>query len=95
MVILFFQTKKQMHKKLLIVSFFSFSPPKNPPRTDRQPQDLAFCLNLLNMSEKCIRRLQENFACFADKLHDTEVYSSFSSILSKAKKFAKPEMKVR
>ncbi|XP_071805504.1 condensin complex subunit 1-like [Asterias amurensis] len=63
-------------------------------RTDRQPQDLAFCLNLLNMSEKCIRRLQENFACFADKLHDTEVYSSFSSILSKAKKFAKPEMKV-
>ncbi|XP_022090452.1 condensin complex subunit 1-like isoform X2 [Acanthaster planci] len=63
-------------------------------RTDRQPQDLAFCLSLLNMSEKCVRRLQENLACYADKLHDAEVYACFASILSKAKKFSKPETKV-
>ena len=41
-----------------------------------------------------MRRLQENFACFQDKLVDAEVFSSFTSIVSKAKKFAKPEVKV-
>ena len=41
-----------------------------------------------------MRKLQDNFQCFQDKLVDREVYSSFTSITNKAKKFAKPETKV-
>ncbi|XP_072035794.1 LOW QUALITY PROTEIN: condensin complex subunit 1-like [Amphiura filiformis] len=63
-------------------------------RTERQPQDLAFCLALLNYSEKGMRKLQENFACYADKVSDPDVFASFTSILGKAKKFTKPEVKV-
>ena len=64
-------------------------------RTDRQPQDLAFCLALLNFSEKGMHKLQENFACYADKVSDPEVFASFTNILGKSKKFTKPEVKVR
>ena len=42
-----------------------------------------------------MRKLQENFACFQNTLVDAEVFSSFTSIVNKAKKFAKPEVKVR
>ncbi len=41
-----------------------------------------------------MRKLQENFACYADKVGDPEVFASFTSILGKAKKFTKPEVKV-
>ena len=49
---------------------------------------------MLTYSEKCIRKLQENFACFHDKLHEKDVYDSFMVITNGAKKFAKPEAKV-
>ena len=55
---------------------------------------MAFCISQLSFSEKCLRRLQDNFGCYQDKLSDTDVYSSLSSILQKAKKFSKPEVKV-
>ncbi|XP_064610959.1 condensin complex subunit 1-like [Liolophura sinensis] len=65
-----------------------------PTRTERQWRDLSFCLSLLSYSEKGLRKLQENFACYADKLADDTVYECFSSILANAKKgFSKPEAK--
>ena len=50
---------------------------------------------MLSYNEKGIRKLQENFSCYHDKLVEEDVYSSFSVIISKSKKFAKPELKVQ
>ena len=61
---------------------------------ERQWRDIAFCLSRMNYSERGIRKIQDNFPCFADKLGEEEVYSSFVSILTGAKSFAKPEVKV-
>ena len=58
-----------------------------------QWQQFAYCLTLVDYSEKCVRKLNENFACFHDKLGDPEIYAAFQEILSKAAKFAKPELK--
>lgn len=63
-------------------------------RSEKQWRDMAFCISQLSFSEKCLRRLQDNFGCYQDKLSDSDVYSSLSSILQKAKKFSKPEVKV-
>ena len=63
-------------------------------RVERQWRDLAYCLSMLSYNEKCVRKLQENFACFGDKLADEDVYSCFMTIMSGAKKFSKPEAKV-
>ncbi|KAL8621609.1 hypothetical protein ACOMHN_036842 [Nucella lapillus] len=63
--------------------------------SERQWRDLSYCLSLLSYSEKSLRKLQENFACFADKLVDDNVYASFTSIIAKSRGgFAKPEAKV-
>lgn len=56
--------------------------------TERQWRDLAFCLSLIPFSEKGLRKLQENLSCFADKLHVSEVYEGFATMLSNAKKCA-------
>ena len=63
-------------------------------RTGRQWRDLSFCLAQLSYNERGVRKLQENFACFHDKLSDEDVYGFFTAIIGKCKKFAKPEMKV-
>ena len=63
-------------------------------RTERQWRDLAFCLSMLSYNERGIRKLQENFGCFHDKLAEEDVYQSFLAIVGKSKKFAKPEVKV-
>ncbi|XP_078617056.1 condensin complex subunit 1-like isoform X2 [Branchiostoma floridae x Branchiostoma japonicum] len=62
-------------------------------RTERQARDLAFCLSMLSLSEKGVRKLQENFSCFGDKLGSEDIHNSFCTILKKAKSFAKPEVK--
>ena len=49
---------------------------------------------MLTYSDKSIRKLQENFPCFADKLSDEDVFNSFVTILRGANKFAKAETKV-
>ncbi len=64
-------------------------------RSERQWRDIAFCLARMNYSEKGIRKLQDNFSCFNDKLGEDDVYSNFVSLLNGAKSFAKPETKVR
>lgn len=61
--------------------------------TDRQWRDLSFCLSMLSYSVKGLRKLQENFTCFGDKLADDDVYGMFSQIISKSKSFAKPDAK--
>nr|XP_054768299.1 condensin complex subunit 1-like [Lytechinus pictus] len=63
-------------------------------RSEAQVRELAFCLSLLNFNEKGFRKLQENVACYADKLADAEVYGYFTTIISKAKKAVKQETKV-
>jgi condensin complex subunit 1 len=51
---------------------------------------------MLSYSERSLRKLQENFACFADKLVDDTVYACFTTIVAKSRGgFAKPEAKVR
>ena len=61
--------------------------------TPRHSRDLAYCLAQLSISEKGVRKLQESFNSYKDKLQDDEVYSSFSALLGRAKSSAKPEAK--
>jgi condensin complex subunit 1 len=63
-------------------------------QSERQWSDLAFCLSLLQYSERSLRRLSENLPCYADKLHSLKVYEAFCSILSAVRKTNKPELKV-
>ena len=39
----------------------------------RQWRDIAFCLSLLTLNEKSLRKLLENFPCYADKLAEEQV----------------------
>ncbi|NXF94040.1 CND1 protein, partial [Eubucco bourcierii] len=63
-------------------------------RTERQYQDLAFCLTLLPLSERGLHKLHDNFDCFADKLQNPTVYSSFQKVLGGFLRSSKPEIKV-
>uniref|UniRef100_A0ABM5FR67 Condensin complex subunit 1 n=1 Tax=Pogona vitticeps TaxID=103695 RepID=A0ABM5FR67_9SAUR len=63
-------------------------------RTERQHHDLAYCLTLLPLTERGLRKMQDNFDCFADKLQDATVYSCFLAALGRLRRVAnKPEMK--
>ncbi|XP_061493362.1 condensin complex subunit 1 isoform X2 [Rhineura floridana] len=63
-------------------------------RTERQHHDLAYCLTLLPLTERGLRKMQDNFDCFADKLQDTAVYNCFLAVLSRLRRVGtKPEMK--
>ncbi|CAI8031322.1 Condensin complex subunit 1, partial [Geodia barretti] len=61
--------------------------------SEQQWRDLAHCLTQINFNDRCVRKLQDNFTCYQDKLVDRDVYTSFTSVTNKAKKFAKPETK--
>ena len=50
-------------------------------------------MNHLTISDKSVRRLQDNFPCYKDWLVDTVIHDSFTLLLTKAKKFTKPEVK--
>ncbi|XP_015276215.1 PREDICTED: condensin complex subunit 1 [Gekko japonicus] len=63
-------------------------------RTERQHHDLAFCLTLLPLTDRGLRKMQDNFECFGDKLQDVAVYSCFQAVLGRLRRLcAKPEMK--
>ncbi|KAM8924116.1 condensin complex subunit 1 isoform 2-T2 [Pelodytes ibericus] len=64
-------------------------------RTERQWRDLAHCLSLLPFSEKGLRKMQDCFDCYGDKLSDEDVYNSFLSTVGKMRRGAKPEFKAR
>ena len=61
--------------------------------TVSQKADLAYCLTLLKVSEKSIKSLAESFKFYKDALYDDDVRKSFSSIVTKAKKNLKPELR--
>eukprot|EP01116_Phalansterium_solitarium_P025583 TRINITY_DN985_c0_g1_i5.p1 TRINITY_DN985_c0_g1~~TRINITY_DN985_c0_g1_i5.p1 ORF type:complete len:1640 (+),score=672.83 TRINITY_DN985_c0_g1_i5:197-5116(+) len=58
-----------------------------------QWRNIAYCLSLLSYSDKVLRRLNEHAKLWSDKLSDAAVKAAFDAIASKARKFAKPEMK--
>jgi condensin complex subunit 1 len=58
-----------------------------------QTQDVAFCLAQLPMNEKAIKKLESLLKHYRNALFDEEVYRCFTSLVSKARKFAKPEVK--
>ena len=55
-----------------------------------QWRDIAYCLSLLNYSDRCIKKVSELFKCYADKLWDAKVNEAFGIIVAKGRKFAKP-----
>ncbi|KAG8435743.1 hypothetical protein GDO86_013621 [Hymenochirus boettgeri] len=63
-------------------------------RTERQWRDLAHCLSLLPFSEKGLRKMQDCFDCYGDKLSDDAVYNSFLNTVGKMRRGAKPELKI-
>ncbi|CAH2322684.1 condensin complex subunit 1 [Pelobates cultripes] len=62
-------------------------------RTERQWRDLAHCLSLLPFTEKGLRKMQDCFECYGDKLSDDDVYNSFVNTVAKMRRGAKPELK--
>ena len=63
-------------------------------RSLEQDHDLAYCLTLLPVTDKTLRKLQENVSCYQDKLVNDKVYSAFTTIIGKLKKLSKPDLKV-
>merc|ERR1719500_2479461 len=54
--------------------------------TERQWRDIAYCLSLFTYSDRSLKKLSDNFGCWADKLHSDSVYTSVAVILAGAKK---------
>merc|ERR1712130_868823 len=54
--------------------------------TERQWRDIAYCLSLFSYSDRSLKKLSDNFGCWADKLHSDSVYTSIAVILAGAKK---------
>lgn len=51
-------------------------------------------LSLLSMCERGLKRLQECWECYSDKLTETGVYQPLLSITAKLRRGAKPQLKV-
>lgn len=58
-----------------------------------QKADIAYCIAQLKVNEKSMKCLVDNFKLYKDALFDEDVRRHFSSIISKARKLAKPELK--
>lgn len=52
---------------------------------------LAYCLGLMQYSDRSLRRLLENAPCYAEKLTVPMVYETFCDIIQQARKTQKPE----
>lgn len=63
-------------------------------QSSRQWRDLSYCLSLFSFNEKALKKLQDNFGCLSDKLHDDTVYNSIAGILVQARKNVRLEAKV-
>lgn len=61
--------------------------------TIEQKADIAYCMAQLKVNERSVKTLVDHFKLYKDALFDEEVKRHFSAIVSKAKKFAKPELK--
>jgi condensin complex subunit 1 len=58
-----------------------------------QKADLAYCLAQLKMNERSIKFLSDNFKLYKDALFDEDVKKSFATVVTKVKKFMKPDMR--
>lgn len=62
--------------------------------TERQWRDIAYCLSLLNHSEKTMRKLIDHLPNYKDKVQYDEIYECFRTIISNAnKQVSKVELK--
>mgnify|MGYP006140122549 CR=1 FL=1 len=52
----------------------------------RLHRHIAFCICSLTHSDKSVRKLQENFASFGNRLSDAEVYSYFTDLVARTRK---------
>lgn len=60
---------------------------------ERQWRDLSYCTSLLCTTDKCVRKLLDNFTCYDAKLVDTQVYQLFISMVAALKKIIKLDLK--
>jgi condensin complex subunit 1 len=58
-----------------------------------QKANISHCLAHVKINEKCIKILNDHFNLYKDALFDEDVLRNFLSIVTKTKKFAKPELK--
>jgi len=82
--------KKEKQNEMLVEKLCHRFPKCN---SISQKADLAFCIAQLKINEKSLKCLNDLFKLYKDALFDEDVFKSFASIVSKAKKFIKPEMK--
>ncbi|KAK6941728.1 Condensin complex subunit 1, N-terminal [Dillenia turbinata] len=54
---------------------------------------ISYCLSQLAFTEKGIKKLMDSFKCYEHALSEESVMENFRSIITKAKKFAKLDMK--
>lgn len=64
-------------------------------KTERQWCDVAVSLSLLSMCERGLKRLQECWECYSDKLTEPGVYQPLLSITAKLRRGAKPQLKAQ
>lgn len=62
--------------------------------TERQWRDIAYCLSLLNPTEKTMKKLIEHLPSYKDKVQCDDIYDYFKTIISNAnKQLLKPGLK--
>ncbi|KAI0560198.1 Condensin complex subunit 1 [Gracilaria domingensis] len=54
--------------------------------SDREAQELAYCISILNISERGLKKLNENFKSYSCKLSNDDVYEYISAAVSKCNK---------
>ncbi|PXF41618.1 Condensin complex subunit 1 [Gracilariopsis chorda] len=54
--------------------------------SDRETQELAYCISILNISERGLKKLSENFKSYSTKLGNDDVYEHISTAVSKCNK---------
>lgn len=82
--------KKEKHNEMLIDKLCQ----RFPKCTSiGQTADIAYCMTQLKVNERSVKILVDNFRLYKDALFEDEVRRHFFSLVSKAKKFAKPELK--
>ncbi|RVW36040.1 Condensin complex subunit 1 [Vitis vinifera] len=59
----------------------------------RQWEYVSYCLSQLAFTEKGMKKLMESFKTYEHALSEDSVMDHFKNIISKSKKFAKPELK--
>jgi condensin complex subunit 1 len=61
--------------------------------TISQKANISFCLAQLKINDRSMKLLNDHFKLYQDALFDDDVMKSFMLLVTKTKKFAKPELK--